>query len=308
MLTSEDLIFFTILAGEQSLTAAARRLNVTASAVTQRLKALESRLGLRLIQRNGRALLLTDEGSMLAKTGGILIGNLNSLNEQLLARRGVVSGPLRIIAPLGFGRRYISPVCISFKRLYPDVAIDLSLSDKIGRYPEQSWDLAVHVGELEPTGLKVRTVARNKRFICASPAYLSTHPAPLTPVDLRQHQCLVLRENNEDSSLWKFTKQRQTYNVRVDASISTNDGDTLRQWALSDMGVMIRSEWDVADDIAKGQLVRLLPDYEIQDADVVLLVDASSEQRLRTTTFVHHLIASLTPAPWRAASVSPSRD
>lgn len=299
MLTTEELIFFSAIAGEHSLAAAARRLNVTASAVTQRLKALEAKVGLRLTQRNGRALLLTDEGEMLAKVGVTLIAELAQLDEALLTRRDVVAGPLRVIAPFGFGRRFIAPLCMSFRDLYPGVTIDLQLSDRMGRYPERSFDLAIHIGELSPSGLKVRTVARNRRYVCASPKYLESRSSPKVPADLRSHQILVLRENDEDATLWKFKSNGNIVSVRVEATMSSNDGELIRQWAMDGQGIMIRSEWDVSDDIAKGRLVRLLPSYPMKDADVVVLVDAASEQRLRTAKFMKHLVQSLSPPPWR---------
>lgn len=299
MLSSDDLVFFSIVSGETSLTAAARRLNVSASAVTQRLKALESRIGLRLVQRNGRALVLTDEGDLLARRGGQLVAELSSLNELVVARRGVVSGPLRIIAPFGFGRRYIAKVCSEFRKLYPEVSIDLRLSDKLGRYPETGWDLAIHVGELPSSGLKVRRLARNRRFLCASPDYIAKHGQPRSPTDLREHQCLVLRENDEDAALWRFRHGSEAINVRVEPAMASNDGELLRNWALGGLGVLIRSEWDVQEDIQGGRLLWLLQDFHLQDADVVMLVDAASAQRMRTRKFVQHLVESLSPPPWR---------
>lgn len=306
MLTSEDLTFFLGVAADDSLAAAARRMNVTASAVTQRLKALETKLGMRLTQRNGRSLLLTDEGRLLCATGGDLMRQLDMLNEELMSRRKIVSGRLRVIAPFGFGRQIIAPLCVDFQESYPDVAIDLFLTDRIGRYPDQTWDLAIHVGELAPTGLKMRTLARNQRYVCASPAYIAAHGSPSTPADLVHHRCLVLRENDEDSSLWKFRKDGEALGIRVDGVLSSNDGELIRQWALAGHGIMIRSQWDVSAEIANGKLVRLLQDHALNDADVVLLVDAASEQRQRTKRFVEHLAANLSPAPWE--SNNPRKD
>ena len=299
MLNSDDLIFFTALAAEASLAAAARKMNVTPSAVTQRLKALESKLGLTLTHRNGRSLLLTDEGELLVVRGSAMVRELASLDETLLALRGSVIGPLRIIAPFGFGRRHVAAICASFRRTYDNVTIDLHLSDKIGRYPDRSWDLAIHVGELPLSGLNVRTIAGNQRFVCASPEYLAARGEPATPADLQYHDCLVLRENDEDASLWKFSRGSEVSSVRLSATLSSNDGELIRDWALAGMGVMVRSEWDVSDDIADGRLVRLLSNYILPAADVVMLVDSSSEQRLRTKKFVQHLVDNFSPPPWR---------
>ena len=298
MLNSEDLRFFAVVSQEKSLSAAARRMDITASAVTQRLSAIETRLGLRLTHRNGRGIILTEEGLFLAEKGTSIIRDLDVIVNTISARRSQVSGQLRVLASLGFGQKYLAPLCASFQAKNPEVTIDLHLSDRLGRHPEQAWDIAIHIGSLPNSTLRVRKLIPNRRLAVASPEYLQLHPAPGTPADLAEHDCLVLRENDEDASLWKFFQGRKPMTVRVKPRLSSNSGEVLRDWALEGRGIMIRSEWAIAEDLSKGRLKPVLEDYPLPNADIVYLVDKSSSRNGRTRLFIGHLIAHLKLPSW----------
>src|SRR4051812_34306154 len=138
MLDTHDLRFFVAVADAPSLAAAARGLNVSPPAVTQRLRALEERLGVHLVARSGRGLILTDEGELLAERGRDLLGGFDDLDDALAERRGQVTGHLRIVAPLGFGRRYVAPIAAAFRVQHPGVRIDLQLSHRLGRMPSET--------------------------------------------------------------------------------------------------------------------------------------------------------------------------
>ncbi len=300
MITAEELRFFVAVAGAGSLAAAARHLNVTPPAVTQRLRILEGRLGVRLANRLGRHMTLTDEGELLARRGAAILSELNSLSDEIAARQGLVVGRLSVIAPLGFGRRYVAPAVASFGRTHPGVTIDLTLTDRLGRHPGESWDVAVYVGELPDTSMIVQKLAPNRRLICAAPSYLAGHAPPEHPSQLRDHDCIALRENDEDVTLWRFQRDRQEITIRIDPRLASNDGDVVRAWALAGEGIIVRSEWDVADELRAGGLVALLEDYALPEADVVALLGSRHGRSARTRMFLEHLKSELSPAPWRA--------
>jgi len=298
MIKSEDIRFFLTIAEEASLAAAARRLNVTSSAVSQRLQSLENMIGLRLSHRNGRSMILTDEGRLLAEQGSQIVADLEKLVEGLRVHRGAVFGQLRVLAPLGFGRRYIAPLCAEFQEQYPDLKIDLILVDRLGRHPEQAWDVAVHVGELPASSLRVRKLASNRRILCASPAYLAGRPSLAHPADLRDHDCIVLRENDEDSALWKLHRGDDSFHLRISPKLASNDGNVVREWALAGKGIIVRSEWDVARDVHEGRLVPLLPEYGFPAADVVLLTGGSADIARRTRVFIDFLAQRFRGISW----------
>jgi DNA-binding transcriptional LysR family regulator len=301
MISTDDLRFFVALSGAASLAAAARVMNVTPSAVTQRLRLLEDRLGVRLVDRSGRRLALTDEGLLLAQHAQRVLDDLGQIADTLAARRGIVSGHLRILAPLGFGRRYVAPVAAAFSTAFPDVQIDLMLSDRPFQYREEIWDVLIYIGELRDSTLVGRTLAPNARFLCASPDYVARHGMPETPSDLARHSCIVLKENDENITLWRLAPEEDgnAVGVRIHPTLTTNDGGVARAWALAGMGIVMRSEWHVAEDLAEGRLVTVLPGWRVPSADIVALIQARHGRSARTTRFVDQLHAALKPVPWR---------
>ncbi len=300
MLSSSDFRFFVVVARSASLAAAARELDVTPSAVTQRLQELERRVGVRLVSRSGRRLLLTDEGELLAARGHAITDEIAALAETLSSRSGEVAGHLRVIAPLGFGRRYVAPVAARFLVEHAGVTLDLTLSDRLGWFADTSWDVAVHIGETRPAGLVPETLAPNTRVLCASPDFVERYGAPESPKALRDYRCIALRENDEDVTMWRFTDTKgETAQVRIEPALASNDGDVVREWAIAGHGIVLRSEWNVGDDLRVGRLVPLLTNFSVPSADVLALVGPRRGRSARTSRFVNALRTALTPTPWR---------
>jgi DNA-binding transcriptional LysR family regulator len=308
MLSTEDLRFFVTLAASSSMAAAARSLNVTPPAVTQRLRQIEERLGLHLVDRSGRRMVLTGEGEHLATIGRRILDEIGELTDTLAARRTVVSGHLRVVAPLGFGRRYVAPAAAQFRTLHPEVTLSLMLFDRPAQLSEDAWDLMLYVGQLRNSTLITQWLAPNDRFICAAPGYLSRAGIPSRPRDLFKHKCIALRENEEDVTMWRFKPVRRgkPVRIRIEPALSSNDGEVTHDWALAEAGVIIRSEWDVAEDLRAGRLVRLLTDWKLPPANIVALLGTRHGRSARTARFLEHLHAMLTPVPWRQeASATP---
>jgi DNA-binding transcriptional LysR family regulator len=302
MITSDDLAFFEVLAGSKSLAESARKLNVTPPAVTQRLRALEERVGVRLIDRSGRRLSLTEEGSLVASHGRIVTDTIETLAEALADRKGAVRGHLRIAAPHGFGRLHVAPVVDDFARLHRNASATLELSDHPAALLIESYDLVVHIGPPAHLDDIVTTLAPNRRILCASRLYLDEHPPIRKPADLAQHRCLALRENDEDVTLWRFAGPRQEVaTVRVEPVMTSNDGAVIMDWAVAGQGVVLRSEWNVADHLATAALTQILPEWEAPAADVVALLGSRHGRSGRTTAFLAMLRQSLSPPPWRTA-------
>ncbi len=301
MITSDDLAFFSVLADSASLAEAARKLNVTPPAVSQRLQALETRAGVRLIDRSGRRTVLTDEGALVAAHGRQVSDTMEALAEALGDRTRKVSGHLRIAAPHGFGRLHVAPVAEAFAREHEGVTLSLDLSDHPGAHLIDSCDVVIHIGPPAPLNQVVTTLAPNRRILCASPAYLEQNEAIKTPADLVRQRCLVVRENDEDVTLWRFRRLRgrDTATVRIHPAMSSNDGAVVRDWALAGMGIAVRSEWNVAEDLALGRLAVVLPDWEAPSADVVAMLGSRRGRSARTTAFLAKLRQALNPAPWR---------
>jgi DNA-binding transcriptional LysR family regulator len=304
MISSDDLRFFNVVAHSASLAEAARKLDVTPPAVTQRLRALEQRIGIRLVDRSGRKTTLTDEGALVASHGTIVAEAMEALTEALADRKKAVGGHLRIAAPHGFGRIHVAPVVDVFAKTYPGVTVTLDLSDHPGAGLVESSDVVIHIGPPGPMNQVVTTLAPNRRILCASPDYLADAAPIRTPSDLVRHRCLVLRENDEDVTLWRFLHaSREPETVRIRPTMCSNDGAVIRDWAAAGRGIAIRSEWNVADDLAAGRLKRVLQGWEVPPADVVAMLGTRFGRSARTTAFLAMLRESLSPPPWRRKAV-----
>ncbi|BAN27518.1 LysR family transcriptional regulator [Caballeronia insecticola] len=300
MTDTADIRFLLTIQRSGSLVATGRTLGVSPSAVSQRLQQLEKKLGTRLIDRTARKLHFTEEGALLCQRGADLIEQFDALFDELHTRRGGLVGALRINGPLGFGRRYLAPVVADFQRDHPDVDISLTLSDQPLTETADRFDVVVHIGELRASNLIGHAIAPNARFLCASPALVRRFGMPEAPQDLAHLPCIVLHENREDASLWHFSKGRTSTSVRVASKLGCNDGDVIRRWALEGRGIVLRSEWDVADDIRKGTLVRLLPSWKVPDANVVALTRNRAGLPRRTREFMQYVQSRFRPhPPWR---------
>jgi len=302
MLTSVDIEFFAVIAESSSLAAAARRLDVTPPAVSQRLRQLESRMGVRLVDRSSKQLNLTPEGELLAARGAGVLSDIEVISAALSKSRNSVSGPLRVAAPFGFGRAHVAPAMAAMKQRFPDVELVLNLFDNpLGSVRSDSWDVLVHLGAPPDSTFRLRRLAPNRRVLCAAPDYLERHGEPLHPDDLRRHVCGVIREDEKDVSLWRFTlAQSESPTVRIRPAFASNDGDVVTAWALAGLGIVERSEWAVADDLRTGRLIEVLPDWRLADADVVALLGPREGRAVRVDHFVDTLREALTPTPWRS--------
>ncbi|WP_323120264.1 LysR family transcriptional regulator [Burkholderia alba] len=300
MTDSADIRFLLAIRDSGSLVAAARKLGVSPSAVTQRLQQLEKTLGARLVNRTARRLHFTEEGALLCQRGAVLVQQFDALVDDVRVRGSGLVGSLKINAPLGFGRRYIAPAVADFQAANPQVDVALTLSDEPLTEAADRYDLVVHIGELRASNLVGYAIAPNTRIVCAAPSLVRRHGEPASPDDLAKLPCIVLRENLEDASLWHFRKGRTTRSVRVAGALSCNDGDVIRQWACDGLGVILRSEWDVADLLAQRALVRLLPAWKTPDADVIALTHHRTGLPARVRHFLRDLQARFKPLPpWR---------
>lgn len=299
MLTSEELRFLALLAAQGSLAAAARALGVTPPAVTQRLQALEARAGVRLLERGARRVHPTAEGELLLAEAAELLPRLDALAERLRERGGRVTGELRVLAPFGFGRRHVAGLVAAFQDQNPQLRVSLTLSERPALAAREGFDVALHIGHLRDSAMVATRLAPNARFACASPAYLKRAGRPRRPAELARHRCLVIRENDEDVTVWRFRQGAANESVRVEPALASNDGEVVRDWVLAGRGIAIRSEWDVAAALREGRLVRVLPSWSLPDAPVVALAPARHALPARSRAFVAFLRERLSPPPWR---------
>jgi DNA-binding transcriptional LysR family regulator len=296
MVQIDDLQLAAALLREPSLSAAARALDVTPSALSIRLRKLEAALGVTLATRTARRLSLTAEGERFARDATALLTQLDSLCDSLQRESRQLTGSLRISAPFGYGRQYIAPLIAEFARAHPGLRVQLDLHET--PWPDShDADAVIHIGTVRDSSWIARTLASNERWLCASPTYLHAHGVPLAPRDVVRHTCISIRENNEDVTLWhvrprsappgRKTGEQET--LRISPAYSTNDGAVARQWAEQGLGLVLRSEWDAADAVAQGKLVRVLADWQFDSAPIMLLVPTRKGRTARVQALIEFL-------------------
>ena len=251
------------MARHGSLSAAARALDITPPAATWRLAAIEERLGVRLVNRNTRKISLTSEGEIYLLHATRLLAELHEMDEIVSSSRQAPRGLLRVNAPLGFGRTVIAPLVSTFTARYPDVEVQLEVTDRPIDMVDKGFDLAIRFGELPDNRINARRIMSNRRFICASPTYLERQGIPKKLEDLANHRCIVHRQNDDAYGIWRFIQDGRTEIVKVHGALSSNDGDIVLGWALDGQGIVIRSEWDLAKYLESGRLRRILPEFSL---------------------------------------------
>jgi LysR family transcriptional regulator, transcriptional activator for dmlA len=290
-----DLTFFSVLARQPSLAAAARELGVTPPAVSRRLAALERRLGVRLLNRTTRRVSLTAEGERYLEDGERILRDIDTLERSLTGSRETPSGLLRINATFGFGRRHLSPALSEFARRYPQVEVVLQLTDRPLDLDTHGMDIGIRFGLSPDARVLARRIAGNRRLLCAAPAYLERAGTPATPRELTRHACIVIRENDDAFNNWTLSDGSQSLKVKVRGALSTNHGEVAVDWALAGHGILLRSEWDIAPCLRNGRLLRLLAPWEGTAADIHATYPPHHLLSARVRAFVDFLAARFAP-------------
>ena len=299
-----------------SLSAAALSLDVAPPVVTKRLAALEARLGQRLFQRTTRRVSPTAEGETVCERAFVLLQGFTALEAELQERKAEPTGLIRLAATFGFGRLWLGPALANFQERYPRIAIQLQLTEQLPDLAADGFDGAIWLWEVEGRQAAQwvsRRLARNRRVLVASPGYIRQHGAPSSREALQDHACLIVRENGNATAhrfdSWTLHKERDKTlaRVRVHGPLSSNSGELVRDWCLAGRGIMLRSLWDIAPQLASGQLVRVLPDYSMPDADIHWLAPYRADSPRRIRLLIDFLLAQFQGAPWKTTPPDASR-
>ena len=289
-----DLAFFTLLMKYGNLAATAQQMGITPPSISKRLAGLEARLGVRLLHRTTRRISLTPEGETYLAEGARVLAEMEALERKVAGAKALPRGLMKLSATLGFGRRHIAPALSKFARAYPDVEVQLHLSDRAVNLVEQGYDAAIRFGELPDARLTARKLALNQRVLCAAPSYLRRAGEPNTPAELQKHACLFIRESDETFGTWHLRSGTRSESIKVRGPLSSNDGDCALSWALDGHGILMRAEWDIRRYLKSGRLVLVLPQYETPDADIHAVYPQRHQRSARVRAFVDFLTTTFT--------------
>jgi DNA-binding transcriptional LysR family regulator len=279
-----------------SLTAAAGELGLSLAVVSKRLASFEQRMGVRLINRSTRRLAVTDAGKLLYAYAMRVVTELAEARDALARQRREISGLLRITAPHSFGRRRLVPLLAQFSALHPQLRMQLHLSDDVLDLIAGGFDIAIRYGELRDSGLVARELVHNRRILCASPEYLRLRGQPQRLSDLGRHRCIVT--GAAPLTEWRFNYRRRSGPTRVTGHIICNDGEAAHAMALEGMGIVLKSIWDVADDLAGGRLVQILPKHAVSEAPLNAVYLRGHNRVPRVRAFIDFLGDRFSRSPY----------
>jgi DNA-binding transcriptional LysR family regulator len=298
-----------VTAAEQGgFSAAARLLGVTPSAVSKTITRLEARLGVRLLNRTTRRLTATAEGETLIARGRHILAELDEAEMEVTRARGAPRGLLRINTLVAFGLHALPPVLPEFLRRYPEVQVELSVTDRLVDLVDEGIDLAVRSGRLPDSSLVARKICDTERMICAAPTYLKRHGTPRRPEDLLNHNCIVI-SGYPQLRRWPFDDPTAPGGIRtieVSGNVAANNAENVLQMALAGVGIVRLGDLVIAEHVHDGRLVQILASHH--HVEPLPLHAVYPQSRLRSPkvgAMADFLIEKFAHAPWR--NVPPRR-
>ncbi len=243
-----------------SFVKAADVLGLSKAAVSRYVGELETRLGVRLLQRTTRRLSLTEEGQVFYARSKELLAGVEEAEIEITSRSSAASGLLRVNAPVTFGIRHLAPLWGEFRTHYPKVSLDVTLADRVVDLVEEGYDVAIRIATLPSSTLISKRLTTTRMVLCASPQYLKTRGVPRHPAELASHAVISYRYWSTKDE-WYFDGPQGPVSVKTKPCLHTNNGDTCRVAALAHQGVILQPTFLVGDDLVAGTLVELMPEF-----------------------------------------------
>jgi DNA-binding transcriptional LysR family regulator len=264
----EGLAIFAKVAQLRSFAAAAAELNLSKATVSKAVGRLESRLKVRLFHRTSRRLSLSDAGRQLATSAAGILSDGEAAEDAILGQAAAPRGLIRLAAPASFGVLHIAPLLPEFFAQYPDITIDLQMSDAVTDLVGEGFDAAIRIAALPDSSLIARMLRPMPRFVVGAPRYFEAHGRPRHPLELAEHQCIAYARGTTADS-WHFTKKGgESATIRPSGPLRTNNGDATLPVLRAGLALGILPEFFVGEDLASGALEQILSDWELPSGAV----------------------------------------
>ncbi len=278
--------------------AAAERLDVAKSVVSRRLRDLEARLGVQLLQRTTRRISLTETGRAYYERCVRILADIEEADQAAAQEHGSLRGRLRLAAPLSFGIMHLGPAIREFLEAHPDLSIDLDLNDRRHDLVDEGFDLAVRIGELEDSSLIAKRLAPVRHALCASPAYVARHGAPERPEDLEHHRGLRYTNVPERRAWCWIDEHGQERTVAVPGRFAANNGEILVHAAEAGLGVAVQPLFLVYKAIEEGRLQVLLPEVRWREIGAYAVWPPGRQLSAKVRAFVDFLALRFGDPPY----------
>jgi DNA-binding transcriptional LysR family regulator len=282
-----------------SFSAAGRKIGRDGSVVSRRIAALETRLGIRLLERSTRRVTPTEAGVRFRDRLREALEMVRAAENEARAMAALPAGLLRISLPLAFGRMWVAPRLPEFLARYPALRVQASYTDKYVDLVADGFDAAIRLGEMRDSRLIGRRIAMTHRLICAAPSYLSQRPALKEPDDLQRHDCVCFTPL-ATHPVWNLHRNGKKRAVRITGRLETDDAEAVVRAALAGTGIIMATDWLVARELAAAQLVPVLPEWSVSGEAGVSVVRASvRHQPAKTRAFVEWIAEVFATPPWQ---------
>ena len=279
-----------------SFSAAGEALGMSSQLVGKHVQTLEQQLGVRLLNRTTRRQHLTDIGSTFYERVKIILAEVEAAEALAAETRAVPRGCLRINAPVTFGIHALSPRLPDYLRTYPEVSINLSVSNRYVDVIEDGFDAVFRVGELSDSSLIARSLAPYRLVLCAAPAYLSAHPSIRSPLDLAQHECLGFA-HSELRTNWTFDGPDGRVTVPVSGRLMVDSGESLLPITLAGMGLLLQPLELVQNELETGRLVEVLPEYKVPTRPMHILYAPDRRITPKLRSFIDFAVTTFGSQP-----------
>jgi len=280
-----------------SFVKAADALGISKAAVSRTVLELEARLGSRLMQRTTRRLSLTEAGTLYLERCKQIVAALEEADDLLSAGAAKPTGLLRINAPLTFGVLHLAPLWPMFMEQHEDVALDITLSDRIVDIIDEGYDLAIRIARLSDSSLVHRKLTSTSLHVCASPAYLDKHGTPSHPQDLAQHQTISY-SYNQSKDEWQFGGPEGPVSVRINSRMHVNNGDSCVQAALGGIGITRQPTFMIDQYLRSGQLVPVLTDYTSPELGIYAVYPSRAHLPAKVRAMLDFLSGAFEQVHW----------
>jgi len=296
-----------------SFASAARRLRLSRAVVTKHVAALEDRLNVRLLERTTRRVSVTEAGARYYERCTQILAEIEDAEREAAQATAMPRGTLRISAPHTFAIAHVAPYLAEFRSRFPEVNLELVLSDRFVDLLEEGFDLAIRIADgLPESSLVARRLAPCRFAVCSAPEYFKRHGEPQTPDDLAKHLCLGYTLSPREYS-WVFVcPHDKRHVVNVDGPLRSNSGDMLRAAAVGGAGVVLLPSFYVGEDLERGRLKAVLTDYRVQEYGIYAVYPSRKHLTAKVKTFIDFLSERYGSEPywdeWLKALPEPSKN
>jgi DNA-binding transcriptional LysR family regulator len=299
----EGLAIFAKVVETRSFAGAASELKLSKATVSKAISRIEARLGARLINRTSRRLALTDSGRQLADRAAHILAEGEAAEDAALAQATMPRGVIRLAAPMSFGLLHVAPLLPEFLAAFPEVSIDLHLSDAMVDIVGEGFDAAIRIAVLPDSSLVARRLCDMPRYLVGSRTYLSKHGWPKHPLHLAQHRCIGYSYTTA-TEVWRFSKGGKSASVRPSGPLRVNNGDAMMPALIAGTGLGILPEFILREALATGRLERLLPDWSLAAGAVYWVTPPGGPRPKRVEVLADFLTEKLAPRSKRGTRLA----